>query len=38
VAGRSPELDMTPFSAYRFSDDPSRIDPDYKRFSESVQR
>lgn len=38
VAGRTPELDLKPFSAYRFGGDPSQGNPNYKRFSENLQR
>ncbi|MGE8059208.1 NAD(P)/FAD-dependent oxidoreductase [Pseudomonas sp. NPDC089547] len=38
VAGREPQLDLQPFSAYRFGGDPSQGNPDYKRFSENLQR
>lgn len=38
VAGRTPELDLKPFSAYRFQDAPAQIDPNYKRFGEGIQR
>ncbi|NIE73091.1 FAD-dependent oxidoreductase [Pantoea sp. Ap-967] len=38
VAGRTPGLDLAPFSAYRFGGDPAQGNPDYKRFSENLQR